>query len=64
MVHMGSGQGRAGQGRAAQGRAGQGRAGQGRAGHLSDAMTSRQVLRPNSDLDRVAQELRRKLLNG
>ncbi len=49
-----AGQGRAGQGRAGQGRAGQGRAGQGRAAHLSDAMTSRQVLRSNGDLDRVA----------
>ena len=50
--------------RAGQGRAGQGRAGQGRAGHLSDAMTGRQVLRSNGHLDRVAQELRSKLLNG
>jgi hypothetical protein len=49
-----AGRGRAGQGGARRGRAGQGRAGQGRAAHLSDTMTSRQVLGSNGDLDRVA----------
>ncbi len=49
-----AGQGGARRGRAGQGRAGQGRAGQGRAAHLSDTMTSRQVLGSNGDLDRVA----------